>query len=221
KLEGLDADWKSVSGQDPYVSYSFLEAGKYRLYVKASNNDGVFNEAPIYLDIHVRSNPYNGITLTIAMVLAGGIIIGLLVRNVFRNRNRDIKKKPRPIIMETNEEDRQVIKTLESLMISEKLYLDPELGLNSLAQRFDVTHNHLSMLLNDHIGKNFHDYVNAFRIEEVKERLLDPMYNNLTISSIGGDCGFNSKSAFNRIFKNSTGKTPSEYRRSKFNFPEE
>lgn len=221
KLDGVDADWRSVSGQDPYASYSFLKAGKYRLNVKASNNDGILNEAPIYLDIKVRSNPYNSITLKIGMVLVGGIMIVFVFRNTYYNRNKDRKKRSKPIILEANEEDKGVIKALESLMIMEKLYLDPELGLNGLAQRLNVTPNHLSMLLNDHIGKNFHDYVNSYRIEEVKQRLLDPIYNNLTISSIGGDCGFNSKSAFNRIFKNSTGKTPSEYRRSKFNFPEE
>lgn len=216
KLDGVDADWRSVSGQDPYVSYSYLKAGKYRLNLKASNNDGILNEDPIYLDIKVRSKPYNSTVLIIGMILGGAIIIALLLRNTYNNRNKDKKKKPRSIILEVNEEDKGVIKALESLMITEKLYLDPELGLNGLALRLDVTPNHLSMLLNDHIGKNFHDYVNSYRIEEVKERLLNPIYNNLTISSIGGDCGFNSKSAFNRIFKNSTGKTPSEYRRNAF-----
>src|SRR5690606_15105758 len=139
--------------------------------------------------------------------------------NAFRKGNRDPKRKPRPtIILEANEEDKGVINALESLMLTEKLYLDPELGLNGLAQRLEVTPNHLSMLLNDYIGKNFHDYVNSYRIDEVRERLVDPAYKNMTISSIGGDCGFNSKSAFNRIFKKSTGKTPSEYRKSKSNF---
>jgi AraC-like DNA-binding protein len=214
KLDGVDTDWHSVSGQNPHVSYSMLQTGKYRLNVKAANNDGILNEDPIYLDIKVRSNPYNSITLIIGMIF-GGIIIAFLLRKTSYMGNKENKKKPKPVVLDVNEVDQKIILALESLMETEKLYLDPELGLNGLAKKLQIAPNHLSMLLNDHIGKNFHDYVNFYRIEEVKRRLLDPAYDNKTISSIGGDCGFNSKSAFNRIFKNSTGKTPSEYRRSK------
>ena len=102
-------------------------------------------------------------------------------------------------------------------METEKIYMDSELSLTHLAEKIDVSTNHLSMLLNEYIGKNFYDYINNFRVEEVKSRLRDPSYQKQTLSSIGGDCGFNSKSAFNRIFKNLTGKTPSEFQNSSLN----
>lgn len=214
KLDGFDTEWQSVSGQNPSVSYSLLPPGKYRLNVKASNNDGVLNEDPIFLDIEVRSNTLNNIVLIIGMILIGGIIIAFLLRKTSYIKDRQMKKKPKSLLLQPNDGDMAIIKDLESLMETEKLHLDPELGLNTLAQKLEVAPNYLSMLLNDYIGKNFHDYVNFYRIEDVKKRLLDPSYNNKTISSIGGDCGFNSKSAFNRIFKNSTGVTPSEYRKN-------
>src|SRR5690606_15044277 len=150
KLDGVDTEWRSVSGQNPHVSYSLLPAGKYRLSVKASNNDGVLNEEPIYLDIQVSPNAYNTAILILGMLLGGGILIAFLLRNTSYMGDKDKKKKSRPIILEANEEDKAVIKALESLMKTEMLYLDPELGLNALAQRLDVTPNHLSMLLNDH-----------------------------------------------------------------------
>jgi len=44
--------------------------------------------------------------------------------------------------------------------------------------------------------------------------LLDPAYLHFTVLGIGLECGFNSKTSFNRIFKEITEKTPSEYKNS-------
>jgi len=63
------------------------------------------------------------------------------------------------------------------------------------------------------MGKNFYTLVNDYRIDEVKRRLVDPQYKNLTILAIAYDSGFNAKSSFNTIFKEKTGVTPSEYLR--------
>ena len=63
------------------------------------------------------------------------------------------------------------------------------------------------------MGKNFYTLVNDYRIEEVKRRLEDPRYRNLTILAIAYDSGFNAKSSFNTIFKEQTGMTPSEYQK--------
>jgi AraC-like DNA-binding protein len=53
--------------------------------------------------------------------------------------------------------------------------------------------------------------VNAYRIEEVKERLLAPGHQHLTITGIALGCGFNSQATFQRAFKNSTGVSPKEF----------
>ena len=56
--------------------------------------------------------------------------------------------------------------------------------------------------------------MNEYRVEEVKKRMVDPAYKNLTILAIAYDSGFNSKSSFNTIFKELTGMTPSAYQQS-------
>ena len=56
------------------------------------------------------------------------------------------------------------------------------------------------------------DYVNQFRVEEVKKRMSDINYKHLTLLGIALDCGFNSKSSFNNIFKKITNYTPTEYK---------
>lgn len=219
KLEGVDQDWQYLKGKDPSASYTQLKAGTYRFYLKASNNDGVWNEKPIYLDIVVSTNFMDRdiVKIGIGILFFLTLVLGILAfrRYKDRTRTRDLgpknKKSTRVIEPDMNNENLEKVKELNLLMETEKVYLNSELGLSQLADKIDVSTNHLSMLLNDYIGKNFYDYINHYRVEEVKRRLQDPNYQRQTLSSIGGDCGFNSKSAFNRIFKNLTGKTPSEY----------
>jgi AraC-like DNA-binding protein len=219
KLEGKDEAWRYTTGKDPNARYSDLKPGSYRFSLKASNNDGVWNDEPIYLDIKVIPSFLDRdlVKIGVGILFLTTIVLGILVFRKIKNRTLDSdpnpknKKAIRTIDPEMDEENLKKVRELNALMETEKVFLDSELSLSQLAERIDVSTNHLSMLLNDYIGKNFYDYINNFRVEEVKHRLKDPHYQKQTLSSIGGDCGFNSKSAFNRIFKNLTGKTPSEF----------
>lgn len=97
------------------------------------------------------------------------------------------------------------------LMGKEKLFTDPELSLAQLAERLDVHPNILSQVINTTEQRNFFDYVNGFRVEEFKRLALDPKNQNAKLLSLAFDCGFNSKTSFNRNFKKATGLSPSEY----------
>lgn len=87
-----------------------------------------------------------------------------------------------------------------------------ELTLKDLASALDIYPHYITQVLNTVFNQNFYDFINNYRIEEVKERLRDSQYRNLTVLAIAYDCGFNSKSTFNRIFKQKTGLTPTQYR---------
>lgn len=69
----------------------------------------------------------------------------------------------------------------------------------------------ISAAINQGLDKNFYAFVNEFRVEEVKTRLVDTKYGHLTILSIAFEAGFNSKATFNRIFKAYTGISPKAY----------
>ena len=101
------------------------------------------------------------------------------------------------------------------LMGEERPYLDPELTLTDLARRLQTNPSLLSAAVNRAFGKNFNDYVNEYRVEEVKKLLNDPHYSHLSLLGIGLECGFNSKSTFNRAFRKATGMAPGEWMRSK------
>ncbi len=101
---------------------------------------------------------------------------------------------------------------LSELMHKEKLYLHETLSLRTMANKLQKDPNLVSYILNNFFQKSFYDYVNDFRIEEVKNKIDDPAYSHFKIVEIAYECGFNSKATFNRVFKKSTGKSPSEYK---------
>lgn len=100
---------------------------------------------------------------------------------------------------------------IEHLMADERLYLEPELTLSDLARRLQTNASVLSAVVNRAFGKNFNDFVNEFRVEAVKRLLADPKASHLSLLGIGLECGFNSKSTFNRAFRKVTGVAPSEW----------
>jgi AraC-like DNA-binding protein len=108
----------------------------------------------------------------------------------------------------------RLLNRLNTLMQEEKLYTQAELSLQSLASQVGTQPYLLSELLNRHLNRSFFDYINQFRIEEVKTRLRSPESKTYTLLSIAMDAGFNSKSTFNEVFKKYTGQTPSAYRKA-------
>jgi AraC-like DNA-binding protein len=100
---------------------------------------------------------------------------------------------------------------IERLMAEERLYLEPELTLSDLARRLQTNASVLSAAVNRAFGKNFNDFVNEYRVEAVKRLLTDPAVSHLSLLGIGLECGFNSKSTFNRAFRKVTGVAPSEW----------
>jgi len=82
-----------------------------------------------------------------------------------------------------------------------------------VSQSLGVSRNHLTQIINAKLKKNFYTFVNEYRVMEIKARIKDPKNEQLTLLALAYDSGFNSKSAFNMIFKNATGVTPSDYRK--------
>lgn len=105
----------------------------------------------------------------------------------------------------------QQYEKLNQLMTDEKFYTKPELSLGDLASKLDIHPNYLSQIINEKEGKSFYDYINTYRIDEFKRLIAIPKNQQYTLMALAYDCGFNSKSSFNRYFKKITGQTPSQY----------
>lgn len=95
---------------------------------------------------------------------------------------------------------------------NEKVFLNNELRIQDISIKLNIPVHIISYVINDKLDQNFYDLINNFRIEEIKSRLINPKFENLTIVAIAYDCGFNSKATFNRLFKKYTGTTPTQYK---------
>jgi AraC-like DNA-binding protein len=155
------------------------------------------------------------ISITIAVFLAGyfgfiktDFLITIEKKSELNNKTIQAKKK----VNFMSDEIEHQIRLLQSYMEKEKPFLDSKLTIKQLADMLSVQTYQLSNILNDSLNKNFFDFINEYRVEEVKKQIR--ANKNYTLLGIAYDCGFNSKSSFNRIFKNITGITPSEYLKS-------
>ena len=101
--------------------------------------------------------------------------------------------------------------TVSTYMEDQKAFLNPDLTLAELSKMVSIPTNQLSKVINTGFGKNFNDFVNAYRVEEVKEALSNPAFSHFSVLGIAFECGFNSKATFNRVFKKMTGHSPTEY----------
>lgn len=100
---------------------------------------------------------------------------------------------------------------LQQAMEAGQLYLDPSLTVNSLARQVGIPAKTVSAVLNQHLDKSFSTFVNEYRVAAFKRRVLQEDTSHLTIPGIAMECGFSSSATFQRIFKQLTGATPSQF----------
>lgn len=117
------------------------------------------------------------------------------------------------------EEMARLEQMLSHLMTAEKPYLNEDLTLTGLAEFLNVPDKKLSALLNQFMNVSFYDYVNSFRVNDVKSMMESREFDNLTLLGIAYECGFKSKTSFYRIFKKTTGLSPSAYKKQRKGVP--
>lgn len=101
---------------------------------------------------------------------------------------------------------------LKMVMHEKQLFLNEDLTLNQLAAEIGLSNKKLSALLNHHLNTSFYDFINYYRIEEVKQKIVDNKYEKYSLIGIAHLSGFKSKSSFYRSFKKSTNMLPTTYR---------
>lgn len=112
------------------------------------------------------------------------------------------------------EKHRDQFEIIDNYIRKNNKFLESKYTLQSLSFDTDLSSSTLSVIINNVAGKTFTDYLNEMRIEQAKSLLLAPEFSNYTITSIGLESGFNSKSTFYTVFKKHTGITPFEFKNS-------
>ena len=100
---------------------------------------------------------------------------------------------------------------VEDLILQHKLYENPELSVSDISDKLDTHPKKVSQIINQGFDMNFNDYINRHRVNAVIQKFQTGEHKVQTLLGIALECGFNSKSTFNRVFKRHTSVSPVEY----------
>lgn len=168
-----------------------------------------------YFNIDVNIDLFVFVYLLIVICIYWISYIAIKSPEIFKLNSRELHTK---VTYSVSSSQDLVLENLDrkftDLINNDKPFLNPELSLQELADMLNVTRSQLSYFINKMYGKNFYELINFYRLEEVKRLMQEPKNKNLKIMSLAYDAGFNSKSSFNRIFRNHMECTPSEYMKS-------
>jgi len=215
KMEGYEKKWVDA-GTNRSAYYNDLPPGKYRFQVIACNSDGVWNETGTSLQFHLKTRFYQKTTFIIILVVIPLSILLLycyLKRCKLRQQLTLKRKAMNASAAPESGEQKKYIQKLFYLLEEEKVYKDPNLTIKLLASKLLLSPRSLSRIINNQLNTNFYEFINEYRIKEAQQMLSAPGDHQESILEIAYEVGYNSKSAFNRAFKNFTGMTPSEFRK--------
>ncbi|PCK08049.1 MAG: AraC family transcriptional regulator [Alteromonadaceae bacterium] len=163
---------------------------------------GMYSEAKD-LDIFGIADNY----LTLVLVL-GMYVNSLVYTDKLLTAKIDSQK-----VITVKPSNGDAINKVVNAMEQQKLYLDARLNIEGFSEKIGMPYREVSNIINREFSTNFFEYVNRYRIEEVKRALADKTRENDTILDILSTAGFNSRSAFHRFWKRYVDVSPTQYRR--------
>lgn len=217
KLEGFDKEWRS-NGSKNTVYYEKLKPGTYTFKVRNANEADENSTNNVELKIQIQHSLFRSplfLVFVLLMALASAFVIISYIKKLQKQGKRlieipqKLEKYKGSKIPET--QSTMISNELKRCMEEKKPYLNAEFKLADLANEINYSLHEISQVLNQDLNQSFPDFVNKYRVEEVKKRMEDKAYARFTFFAIAQQCGFNSKTSFYRIFKNETGKTPADY----------
>lgn len=213
--------------QNIYILASYVLVYKYQKQIRSyASSIHWYNVTPLYIAISmftlmfiirivvpkVFKHHYTiPIDLDLTVYAITIIVLGFKQSSLFLNPPRFIDKNP---IEKSNSTFKD---TILAYMEKEKPHLDPELTLEELAEQMKCNPRKLSQILNNELDINFFTFINKYRIEDAKRLLADREQKSKTVLEILYEVGFNNKSAFNRVFKELTQQTPTQFRKTVLN----
>lgn len=215
KLEGYDKEWLKQTGVNE-VSYKDLPGGHYIFKLRVPGDENQMQT----VDVYVRKS-YTFMAGVLFVVVLISILVLYFCYKIWVLKKRMTNER---LILSTVQERSKDKKTalpemkvsglldnLLSYLEHEKPYLNPKLSIGDVALKLSCTETELSQLLNNHMNVNFANFINVYRVNEIKNRLSQENLSKYTLKALSEQCGFSSKATFYRVFKNVTGMTPLEY----------
>ncbi len=223
-LDGVDQKWSNPSANNT-IAYNHLNTGTHTLKIKASNSDGVWT--PIPMEIEFTITPYFYETTTFILIVIF-VVVGLIVyftrayitrmkdkmKDVIAAHIEESKKKHNVgtgTLKVSEEKSERIKEKLLTYMTEEKPYLNAGLKMADISASIGFPVHEISQVLNSQLNQNFSDFINSYRVEEVKRRVENGDNSKFTLTAIAQQSGFSAKSSFLRAFKKIEGVSPSDY----------
>lgn len=92
-------------------------------------------------------------------------------------------------------------------------FLNQDCSLQNLSKRLSIPSNYISQSIHEITEKTFNDFINEYRIDVAKKRIVDLEFQHLNQEGISSSVGFSSKTSFYTSFKKYTGMTPTQYKK--------
>lgn len=222
RLDGAEKAWQSLVGRSSVTYYS-LPAGEYIFRVRRMGQP----DTEVSMTVQVESG--------IGHWLVAGLCVLLVVSAAgwrYARLRRPVAAAPEAPVMAAAEdtpgadtpaeekyrtfrvpadECERLVERLEELMRREQPYRHSDLKIADLATSIGTSPHTLSYVFNQHLKRNYYDYINDYRVEEFKRLVGEEASARYTLSALAERCGFSSRASFFRYFKKATGITPSEY----------
>jgi len=100
---------------------------------------------------------------------------------------------------------------LNTFIEEKKSFLNPEITLSELSKALNQNANFISKIINEGYDINFNDFINYHRTQEFIKKIEKGEHKKNTLIALAYECGFNSKTTFNRAFKKIFLMTPIDY----------
>ncbi len=202
-----DREWIYAASNRVKLAKGKLPLGSHKLHVMVTSSDSMAWSEPIYVGrIRVVSQMMMtfGVVFSVILLLGVGYII---MRRVKKQQPSAVKVMPNDGRFE------QVAEIIKEALSTTQGYRNPTYRIKDLSNETRLPIVEISQVLNSYLGVNFTDFINDYRIEEMKSILLTKEIDQYNLHILAEQCGFNSKTSFYRIFKNKTGVTPLQYRK--------
>jgi ligand-binding sensor domain-containing protein/AraC-like DNA-binding protein len=210
-LDGYEDNWNLLNKGKTTTQYSDLRPGKYVFHVRLAG----FPESERNIEITVkRSWATLFLLIPFVILLVGWWWSWKKVKAIYKQKTdgkQKTLKKELPVKEYHLKDSQSKQQALLQLMEDKKPHLDPELKISYLATALKCTPAELSQIINTLNQQNFSDFVNTYRVDEFKQKIIRQEHKKYTILALSEQCGFNSRSSFFRIFKKIVGVTPTEY----------
>lgn len=166
----------------------------------------------IFYEIFVQNIP-NVITLNVSLLFSF-FVIAFAYKCLVNNQLLFESPKYSASTL-SDQQMQEILKKIKALMKKEQLFTNPHLKLKDIGDRLEINPKYVSQSINNILNKNFHEFINEYRVDLVKKMMEDPDQSHFTLLALAQKVGFKSGSAFNSAFKKYTNMLPSAYRKEK------